>query len=111
MKITLHVPTEQYGFVGAEMETVHNRIQGGDAASIKENYEAIAEAFKPKPLNCLPEKEWKRFIERILQNEPNHINELEQCSPEQRKIINEIKKALARLEAREGGELRDRNNE
>lgn len=100
MKITLHVPIEQFGFVGAEMETIDNKIQGGDADAIRENYDAIATAFKPQPINTLPEKDWRNFLEKLLLGEPNHIDMYEQCSPEQKKTVNEIKKTLKRLEAK-----------
>lgn len=106
-KLTFHVPVEQYGFLEAEVE-VQRDISWEESAAI---YTAIGNAFKPKPINSLPEKEWRKFLERVLLGEPNHINEFEQCSPDQKRTINEIKKTLARIEAREPKPLRDRENE
>lgn len=105
MKAIVHVPTEQYGFVSAEFDT-------DNAEKIKEAYDAISYAFKPQPINSLDKKDWNTFIERVLLGESNHIETWEKCSPEQQKILQEIKKALARIEAKNNPKpLRIRNDE
>lgn len=107
MRVTHRISTGQFEYVEVTQEIPETTTP----EIIVEVQEGLVEAFKPKPINSLPEKEWKRFIERILQGEPNHIDELEKCSPTQKTVINEIKRGLDRLAAREGRELRDRFNE
>ncbi len=99
-EIEFHIPTEQYGFILVKRKALPSQV--------KQIYDEYAAEFAPKPINSLPTKEWNKFVERVLLNEPNHIEELEQCSPEQYKTINEIKKGLARIASREPKEPRDR---
>lgn len=108
MKITHHIATGQFEFVEVEYDT-----DGGNVSAAEVIRSSEAEIRKAITAQAgLPTKEWNKFLERILLNEPNHIEDLEQCSDEQRKIINEVKKALARIEAREPKELRgNRENE
>lgn len=96
MKITFRVPTEMYAF--AEVT-----IDAGDvtAQEVKEKYDYFSEAFKPKPINSLPDKEYNEFIDRIMLGESNHIETWEKCSPEQKAAAQVIKRSLKRLEARE----------
>lgn len=109
MRAIVHVPTEQFGFVSAEFESSGKGIT--EPEYIKAVYDGITHAFAPKPINSLETKPWNKFLERVLEGEPNHIEEFEKCSPEQKKVINEVKKALSRIEGREPRELRDRFNE
>jgi len=98
MKVTLHVPVESYGFVSLEYET------GGDvsADTAAEIYKEYATAFAPKPINTLPDKEWRWFMEQLclgaIENGQEYI---EQMSPFQRFAVNELKKTLKRLKAKD----------
>lgn len=90
MKIVVHVPVEQFGFVSAEYDT-------DDPKSSYEAYNAIADAFKPQPSNSLPTKDFNKFIDNMLLGESNHISQYEQMSPKQIEVVQEIKKALKRI--------------
>lgn len=107
MKITHHIATGQYEFV--EVEYDMDNESSIVAEAIRANESEIRRAISTQ--DGLPDKDWRDFLDRMLLGEPNHVEDFEKCSDEQRKIINEVKKALKRLEAREGKELRDRNNE
>ncbi len=92
MKIDLHVPVEQYGFVNVNFET-----ESDDYANIsKEAYDAVADAFKVRPENILPTDEWNDFISKQLKGEKLDVNVWEQMSPQQKWCVNEIKKAKNR---------------
>ncbi len=49
MKITCHVPVEQYGFVAVEIEA---KNEAGIPENARIIYDEIANAFKPKPINA-----------------------------------------------------------
>ncbi len=97
MKITHRIATEMYEFVEVSIEASDEM----SAERIEIAHRELKDAFKPKPINQLPEKEWRIFLEKVMLNEPNHIDQYEKCSPEQKKTINEIKKTLKRLESRQ----------
>lgn len=98
MKITLHVPVEQFGFVAIERDFVSGEAVVEVSASL---YKEIAEAFKPKPINSgIPEKEYNQFIDAMLLGEPNHIDVWEKLSAKQKDAAQVIKRGLKRLEAK-----------
>ena len=108
MKATFRIATEQFCFAEVSTEIPDD----ARADQIRGQYEMLRDAFKEQTETELPTKEWNPFIERIMLGEPNHIEMWEKCSPEQKKTLNEIKKALNRIEARnKPKELRDRLNE
>ncbi len=91
MKVTLHVPVEQYGFVAADVET-------DDPNEIRAAYQRIADAFKTGA--GVAQKEYNAFIDAMLLGEPNHIDIWEKLSDDQRDAAQVIKRALKRLEAK-----------
>ncbi len=95
MNARLRIPTKtQYAFIEVDFE--------GDASAIVAAYNQINDAYwNQKEVGALPEKEWRIFLEKVMLNEPNHIDQYEKCSPEKKKTINEIKKTLKRLESRQ----------
>lgn len=92
MKIQLHIPTEQYGFIGVEYES-DGEIAYAEAAR---EYKLFADAFKPQPMNSLPEPEFNTFIDRMLAGDTNHVETYNQMSPEQQAHVQVIKKAVKR---------------
>lgn len=107
MKVTHRISTGQFEYVEIEGEMPND----AHPSEVRNAHNILKAAFAPQPINSLQTKEWNRFIERVLQGDPNHISEYEKCSPEQKRVVNEVKRALDRLAAAEGRELRDRNNE
>ena len=83
MKATLHIPTEQYGFVEVEVE----------ADSVEE-----AVSLYPKNGEGLSDKEFNAFIDNQLIGSDNHIEQYEKASADQKAIIQVIKRALKRIE-------------
>lgn len=94
MKVTLHVPTEQYGFVAPEIETDGQTLS--PAAYTAQVYFEFANMFKPKV--GLPDKEWNKFVDRmLLEEEGNHMEEYELMSEAQKSCVQVIKKAMKRI--------------
>lgn len=97
MKIELHVPVEQYGFVSASFEIDQEGAFPADQT--RTTYEAIANAFKEK--TGISDKEFQAFlIRQLLQEGGNHIEEYNAMSPIQQKVVQEVKKSLATLKRR-----------
>lgn len=90
MKIELHVPVEQYGFVSAtfDLEKVNN-------TEIREVYDGIKAAFNSG--EGLPNGEWNRIVDSCL-NKTLKLTptEWETMSPQQQFFLNEIKKSRNR---------------
>lgn len=96
MKATFRIPAEMYAFA----EVVIELPDGVTANEVREKYDLLANAFKPQPVNQLPDKEYNRFIDNLMLGESNHIEIWEACSPEQKAAAQVIKRSLKRLEAR-----------
>lgn len=92
-KIELHIPVEQYGFVAVILE---------DASPEKtaEVYKEYADAFKAKPDNVLASREWNLALDSYINGNPMDSNTYYAMSPDQQKIIQELKKCFKRLEAK-----------
>lgn len=91
-KVTLHIPVEQYGFVAIESD-------GMSAEETAVVYEEYAQAFRPKA--GLSDKLFNEFIDRQLSGEVgNHIEQYEAMNAIQKGIVQCLKRALKRLEAR-----------
>lgn len=85
MKVKLHIPTEQYGFVECELESSAETIQ-----------EAIE--MYPKSVAGLAEKDFDQFIQTILEGGSNHTDQLDKLSPEQYKTMKVVHRAMNRIE-------------
>ncbi len=96
MKITLHIPTEQYGFVAVELEGDSHGIAQEDYA--ERVYREFARAFAPKPVNEMPELEFSRYIDLIGNGQtiPEDPGILEKMSPKQQYAVNTLKKFIKR---------------
>lgn len=92
MKITYHVPSEQYGFIELENEQIEE-LTPATAQMAVEGYKRLSEAVK-----CgegLPDKDFQAFVIRqLLGGEGNHIEEYNKMSEFQQKVVQENKKAL-----------------
>lgn len=95
MKVILHIPTEQYGFVAVEVDDV-----SPDTAA--ETYRDYAEAFKIKV--GLNQKEWNTVLDSYINGNPMNPDTYYAMSPEQQKIIQELKKCFKRLKTSGGRE-------
>ena len=89
MKITLHIPTEQYGYCQAEFEA-------DDMNAVAHNYREIAKVFKSS--GGLPDKEYNAFIDRMLAGEDNHVETYQAMSDQQKDAVQVIKRAQKRLD-------------
>lgn len=94
MKVKLHIPTEQYGYCEVEPDSV-------SPEAIAEVYKMYADAFKPKPINELPTKEWNICLDRYMHGTGMSETELSHLSPKQGWMIHEIDKSFTRLKAKE----------
>lgn len=98
MKITHHIPTEQYGFTEVETESLDEMSQD-DIACILGQYRALAGAVKEA--GGLPEPEYQKFLDKYLLGEGGETEVYNQMSDTQKNIIQTIKRALARIKSRE----------
>lgn len=95
MKFTIRIPTSQYAYIEAEVETkdtveaitdaivLHNTIQKEYSASLT-NKE-------------LTTKEWNSVIDRYLTENRIASDDYEKLSNDERIVLNEIKKSLVRI--------------
>lgn len=93
MKILLHVPVEQYGFISAEFDEVNTE-------TIANTYRDIADAFKPT--EGLTAKELDLIIEKMCLNKTvtNGTELWAKATQTQKNQINCLKRALNRIEAK-----------
>lgn len=94
MKIELHIPTVQYGFIAVELEDATPEI-------VRATYDSYAAAFKPQPINTLPDKEYNTFIDNMLLGDDNHVETYNAMSPQQKDAVQVLKRALKRLKSKE----------
>lgn len=94
MKIVLHVPVEQYGFVSAEFDEVNTE-------TIANNYRDIAKAFKPT--EGITSKEMDLIIECMALGKTvtNGTELWARATQAQKDQINCLKRALKRIEAKQ----------
>lgn len=94
MKATLRVPLDQYAFI--EFRYDDKFIQPADLIA---KYREAMREFKGGP--GLTEREFQAFIDRQLCGDPNQADEYARTSNEQKNVIQIIKRALKRIEARQ----------
>ncbi len=93
IKVGLHIPTEQYGFVLVECE-------GLSAEQTAELYNEYSRAFLPKV--GLADKEYNAFIDRMLMGQDgNHIEQYEAMNDNQKYAVQVLKRGIKRLKAKE----------
>lgn len=90
MKYTGHVAIGQYEFI---------EVEGESLEEVSEACRAIKREWGGA--DGLPDKEFNAFLDRQLTGEDNHIEEYEKCSDMQKVIIQAIKRALKRIEAKQ----------
>ena len=100
----MHVPVEQFGFIAITLEEEDLKVmkvsESDDITkSIARTYKEFSEAYKPS--QGLPDKDFQAFIIRqLLGGEGNHIEDYNQMSEFQQKVIQENKKALKSIQRR-----------
>lgn len=88
----MHVPVEQYGFIGiTDFE--------GSVEDAVQKYKEIQEAVKPQPISDVTSKEWIELYDKVaagipIQGDPGVLSQL---NPFQRFALNEAKKRVKRL--------------
>jgi hypothetical protein len=100
MKTTYHIPTEQYGFIEVEVDKIEETTQEALKTAV-EGYKRISEAYNGG--FGLEPKEFNRVYDSFLTNgeivgDPGII---EQMDLGQQRSINDLKKAVKRVEAKE----------
>ena len=96
MKITYRIPTEMYAYVEVEAEVGKTNPTPKE---IRADYELYVEAFKPTPVNSLPDKEFNAVVDEYLTKKTitNGQEAYEKMSPKQQDIIQAIKRSYQRL--------------
>lgn len=98
-KITLRIPTEQYAYVEIELEQKGEEPSPEELRDIHDGYML---AFKVQPTNSLPSKDWNTALDSYINGNPMDSNTYYAMSPEQQRVIQEIKKAMKRLKTKNG---------
>lgn len=88
MKITLHIPTEQYGFVAVEVDNM-------EPDTTAELYHMFSDAFKPQ--SGMTDKEVDAWLDNMFLEKGNSTDVWAKRSPEQEKWLKCIKRSLARI--------------
>lgn len=96
MKVTYRIPTEQYAYVEIEKEYQTEPTM----EDVQATYKHLTEAFKVKV--GLPAKEFNAALDRYLNDGTGETEVYLAMSPAQQAVIQEIKKAFKRIEAKEG---------
>lgn len=99
MKITVHVPTEQYGFASAEVDSTE--VKGKTlGAFTKELYEDISNAFKPELTGKgLDKQEWRDFLDEYIWNGGGINDEiLNKMNDYQKNVYQDLKRSKVRNE-------------
>lgn len=91
MKLELHIPVEQYGYVAAELE---GDPKGLDPMTIRSVYDSIQHAFKDG--DGLSDSELTDFLYSQVRGKGNHIETWEQMNAAQKRFVKLLKNALAR---------------
>lgn len=94
MKITYRIPTEQYAYVEVE-----ENVPFKTTTKIKENYDDLASVFKPQ--EGLPDKLWRQAIDQYLREGDCEADVYAAMSQEQKRVIQEIKRSMNRINSRE----------
>ncbi len=95
MNVTLRIPTQdQYAFVEVVFED-----KKVSPETVKEEYDKYIQAFKVN--GGLPPKEWNAALDRYLNDATGETATYLAMSPEQQRVIQEIKRAFKRLDAKE----------
>ena len=95
MKIKLHIPTEQYGFVEAEFE-----IKGDETPDeIAEKYYFIAKGFKQQ--EGITDKDFNGFLDKYLRENTGDLETYNRMSESQKNIIQAIKRSVKRIAPKE----------
>lgn len=92
MKVTYHVPTEQYGFVEIELNGDRDSITLEDAV-------ARYQSLKTAPGQGLDTKEFNQCLDRYVTDGTGETDAYLRMSKEQQAVIQELKKCFKRLEA------------
>lgn len=91
-KAQLRIPTEMYAYIEVSVE--------GTAEDILDAYKEFNEIIKPKA--GLSQKDFNACLDRYLNDGTGETEVYLAMSPSQQAVIQEIKKAFKRIEAREG---------
>jgi len=91
MKSTIRIPTEQYAFV----EIV---VEDKTLYELKEIYDDTKKMFEIK--TGIEDKLWRDTLDRYLTDNSMDADIYYSMSPEQQKVIQEIKKSIKRIESK-----------
>lgn len=89
----IHIPTEQYGFIEAEVETVEEAF---------ELSESVKSTFKQIYSTGLNAKEFNQALDRYVSEGTGETETYIAMSDEQKRVIQELKKSFKRLESKNG---------
>lgn len=102
MKYTLHIPTEQYGFVAIEVEgqdlmSVADKREEEMSETVVALYRQYADAFKPKPVNSLKWPDFQKILDTYLEKrDGGAADDYEGMSEAQKKIMQSVKRRFKR---------------
>lgn len=92
MKIELHIPVEQYGFVSVETDSMEEDV----GTFSRRLYDTVKDAFSETPQNALPDKDMTDFIYNYLHGKGNSPETFESLSHVQRIFMKSLHNARQR---------------
>jgi hypothetical protein len=95
MKVTYRLPTDQYAYI----EVTEDVSLETDATAIRLRYEEIKASFSNTP--GIPRQDFNQFIDNQLNGSDNQMETYLAMSPAQQAVVQEIKKAIKRAEAKQ----------
>lgn len=94
MRVTYRIPTDQYAYV----EVSDDVNVESTANDLRKGYEELKAAFSQNP--GVPRDVFNKFLDNQLMGDGNDVNELEGMNERQMLVVQEVKKAMARLKAK-----------
>lgn len=100
MKITYRIPAkEPYGYVEIEQEFEKSALSTDDAL---EAYDAIIKHYKGETGEGLPDKEFNSWFDKYMTEGTGDADQYARMSLVQQSHIQEVKKSVKRLKAKNG---------
>lgn len=96
MKIIYRIPTEQYAYVEIQKEYQSDP----SVEEVQSTYKHLTNAFKVQ--TGLSTKDFNDCLDRYLNDGTGETEKYMAMSPQQQAVIQEVKKAFKRIEAKEG---------
>ncbi len=103
MKISFHIQPSQFEYIGFEYEQTEGLSNEAIKLAISD-YRRSKEALNPasEVVTALSPKDWNTALDSYINGNPMDSNTYYAMSPDQQKVIQELKKCFKRIKSRNG---------